>query len=149
MSERACSALRAALTAGERLDRLMAGHLESCAECRQEATRLERLLVLLRAEASVEPPPGIDAAVRDRIASRGVAARGPIRPFLATGLAAAALLALVSGVAAALAQFGAAEHGPGLAVTLFGTYLAISAAATLPLLHLRTRRISALREVRR
>jgi hypothetical protein len=60
---------------------------------------------------------------------------------MAAGLAVAALVALIATLSTALAQAGAAEMGPALAVAAVWTYLALCFAATLPLLlHARPRR---------
>ena len=134
MTDRDCADVRAGLAAGERLGGRLTRHLESCADCHEEAERLGRVLQLLQADASIDPPATLDQRVRAWIGSTRPTPRPVIRPFLAAGLGAASFIALIAGTAGLMAQAGAAEYGPTLAVLLGGVYLAISSAATLPLL---------------
>lgn len=102
---------------------------------------IERIRRALAASAAVEPAASTDARVRLALAGAPAPPRYALRPGLAAGLALAALFSLVVGLATGLAQAGAAETGPLLAAVAVWIYLALSAAATLPLLlHPRTRR---------
>ena len=94
----------------------------------------DRLIRALAASAEVEPHPALDRRVRALLSGRGSAARPILRPFTALGLSAASLLALVVALALVLAGAGAAEQGPSLALLLTVAYLAVSSAATVPLL---------------
>jgi hypothetical protein len=94
---------------------------------------IERAFELLAAGAAIEPPPGVDRAVRERIA-RFRPPRAILRPFLATGLATAGFLAMVASLAIILSGAGAAETGPFLALVAGTVYLALGAVASLPVL---------------
>jgi hypothetical protein len=94
---------------------------------------IERAFDILAAGAAIEPPPGVDRAVRRSIA-RFRPPRAILRPFLATGLAAAGFLALVASLAIVLSGAGAAENGPFLALVAGTVYLAFGAVASLPVL---------------
>jgi len=93
-----------------------------------------RIRAALAASAEIEPPSRTDAVVRRLLTELPLPSPFALRPGLAAGLAVAALFALVVGVAGAMAQAGAADAGPLLAVVAVGIYLALSAAATLPIL---------------
>jgi len=147
MPERDCERLRAVLTGGETPTGEAAAHLERCAGCRGEAARLERLLDALGGGATLEPPAMLDRAVREALGRHEAPRRLLIRPFTAIGLAAAAFIALVVALGGTLAEAGAAEYGPAIAALAATAYLAISAAATIPLLLLRTRPSPVFREV--
>ena len=90
------------------------------------------ILDCLRGDIDHEPPQWLDAQLRDMIG--GQAQRTFFRPFVAFGLASAAFLAMLTGLAIALANTPMAESGLGIAVSIGFAYLAISAAAALPLL---------------
>lgn len=140
MSETICTRVRTELALAEsRPSELARGHLEACPSCRVEAARLERLIAALSREAEVEPSAELDRRLRRLIRKAGpMPVRPLIRPLLATGLAVASFLALVGGLAAGLAAAGATEAGLQLAILAVSAYLAVSSAATLPILLYRT-----------
>ena len=95
----------------------------------------DRIRRLLASDAKIEPSPDLDARVRGMLRERPAPAPSPLlHPAPAIGLALGAFLAMVASIASPLAEAGAAEYGPLIAVALGTVYLALSAAATLPLL---------------
>lgn len=134
MSEAICTRVRAELALdGARRSGLARGHLESCEPCRAEAVRLERLIAALARDAEVEPSSELDQRLRRLIREAGPV-RPLLRPLLATGLAVASFVALVGGLAVGLTAAGAPDSGLQLAILAVSAYLAVSSAATLPLL---------------
>ena len=107
----------------------------------------KRLFSALAAIAEVDPPSWLDERVRARILRPE--GRRLSRPALAAGLALGALAALFFGVTIALAAAGAAEQAVSLAVLLLVGYMAVSVAATAPLLLTCGRRMTAAIEVTR
>jgi len=91
--------------------------------------QIRAIVERLRGDIDHEPPQWLDAQLREMIGGRTV-----FRPFVAFGLASAAFLAMLTGLAIALADTPMAESGFGIAVSIGFAYLAISAAAALPLL---------------
>lgn len=79
-----------------------------------------------------EPPPWLDTQIREMVLDGGNASM--FRPIIAFGLTTAAFLAVLVGLASVLADTAIAEWGPGIAAAIGFGYLAISAAAALPLL---------------
>jgi len=148
MVEHDCRSVVERWVVGDPADReQLAAHLERCAGCRDEVRELTRLLGWLAEDAAIEPSPVVDARIRRRL-SLGLAAAQPFRrPLLAAGLALAAFLAVVAALADALARAGATELGPTLAVALGSAYLALSAAAVVPLLLMSKRPLPNGREV--
>ena len=108
-------------------------HLQHCESCRIEADRLQTVFSNLAGSRSISPSPLLDRTVRALIAGDGGAGVPFPRPLVAAGLGAAACLALVAALSVGLAGAGAAENGPLLAVLAVSAWLAVSAAATLPL----------------
>ena len=142
MSDARCEQARRRLMEGDAPEADLARHLEDCADCASEASRLESLFVLLRADASAEPAAALDTWVRAMLAGPSEPARWFVRPVASTGLATAAFLCLLVTVAVWLAEAGAAEGGLLLAFVIGAVYLTISTAVTLPLLlHRRLRPI--------
>ena len=94
--------------------------------------RTDAVIQCLRHDAIHEPPAWLDAHLRSQFSELEQASR--IRPFIASGLASAAFLAVLAGLASTWADTGFAEWGPVIAVMIGIGYLAISAAAALPLL---------------
>ena len=134
MSDATCTRVRAELALAEPCrSELARAHVASCATCRGEAVRLERLIVALSRDAEVEPSIELDLRLRRLIREAGPV-RPLLRPLLATGLAVASFLALVGGLAVGLAAAGATDSGLQLAILAVSFYLAVSSAATLPLL---------------
>ena len=140
---RACEKIEAALALGVALeDPDLQDHLQDCSRCRNEALALARLKRGLADAMEVRPPGELDRIVREALAERPLVTGVLLRPGMATGLAVAALFALVVTVSTVLAQAGAAELGPALGVAAVSVYLAICMAVTLPLLLLaRPRRV--------
>jgi len=110
----------------------LAGHLATCARCRAAADEVRRLGALLAVDAALDPPPGLDARVRTALTAGAHVL--PLRPWLAGGLAVASFTALVTTLALVLSSTPIAENGPIVAVGLGLAYLALCAAAVLPLL---------------
>jgi len=132
MNEQKCSDVRKFLALGE-TDRI-AGHLERCASCRREAEKVETLLSSLAEGASVKPPAELDSTVRAMI-DEMPAARGPFpSPITAAGLAMAALLAMICGVASAIVEQTAADTAPAWVVLGALAYLVVCTVATVPVL---------------
>jgi len=134
MTDPTCDRARRELALGD--DAVSAetrGHLSDCAPCRAEGRSLDVVRLRLRATAEIEPSERLDRSIRNLLGDT-VDARPFPRPLVAGGLAAAGLLALVTGLAGVLAQNGAAERGVPLALGLVAVYLAVSSAAALPLL---------------
>jgi len=91
------------------------------------------VLANLAESRSISPSTQLDRTVRALLAGDTGAGAPCSRPLVAAGLGAAACLALVSALSVGLAGAGAAEDGPLLALIAVSSWLAISAAATLPL----------------
>jgi hypothetical protein len=91
----------------------------------------DAIIDLLKRDDLHEPPPWLDAQLREMILEDANASL--IRPFVAFGLTSAAFFAVLVGIASVLADTAIAEWGPGIAVGIGLGYLAISAAAALPL----------------
>ncbi|HXV75926.1 MAG TPA: hypothetical protein VD788_06350 [Candidatus Polarisedimenticolaceae bacterium] len=118
-------------------------HLRDCRSCREFAGRIEALSRELARTREIQPPPSLDRRLRSMLAEHRRVARALLRPAIAAGIGVAALLAFTLWVAASLAQAGAGESGPLIAVVLAWAYLALSAAATMPVLLLAGRRTPA------
>jgi hypothetical protein len=132
---RACAEIEAALALGLAIeDPDLQDHLRDCGRCRDEALALARLRHGLADAMEVQPPGELDRIVRQALAERPLVTGVLLRPGMATGLAVAALFALVVAVSTVLAQAGAAEMGPALGVAAVSIYLAICMAVSLPLL---------------
>jgi hypothetical protein len=99
-------------------------------------------LELLVESAVIEPGAELDRRIREILLGPHGAGRWQLRPGLAAGLAAAALLALIWSAADAFASAGAAELGVGLAVFVVGIYFAVSVAASVPIFLLARQRSS-------
>ena len=94
----------------------------------------ERVIELLAEESAIDPPGSLDARMH-ALFDRAVPTVPPFRrSAVAVGLATAAFLAIVAAVGGILAQAGAAEYGPWLGFAAGSVYLALSAAAVMPLL---------------
>jgi hypothetical protein len=132
---RACERIQASLALGEAVDdpRLQE-HLQDCLSCRETALALAQVKQGLAVTMEIEPPAELDWLVREALSERPLVTGFLLRPGMATGLAVAALFALLVTVSTVLAQAGAAEMGPALAVAAVWAYLALCFAATLPLL---------------
>jgi len=134
MIDATCTRVRAELALdGARRSDLAREHLSSCESCRGESVRLDALIALLARDAELEPSPGLDLRLRQLIRETGPV-RPLLRPLLATGLAVASFVALVGGLAVGLTAAGAPDSGLQLAILAVSAYLALSSAATLPLL---------------
>ncbi len=97
----------------------------------------------LRRNAVLDPPAWLDRKILRQIRSRPV-----LRPFLATGIALAGLLALVTGLTALYAESGLTMP-PIMAAALTSLiYLAICSVAVLPVLLFPTRPGPALQHVK-
>jgi len=106
----------------------------------------EAVLANLAESRSISPSAQLDRTVRALLAG-GDSAGAPFpRPLVAAGLGTAACLALVAALSVGLAGAGAAENAPLLAVLAVSAWLAVSAAATLPLV-LFQRRMNAARSL--
>ena len=109
-------------------------HLRQCESCRLEAARVGPLVQALADSAELAPPAALDARVRRRLAQ----ARPPARPFLSpvtvSGLAVASYASVVLGVGIWLASSGLAESAPAVTAAIAAGYLAVCAAASMPLL---------------
>jgi len=126
MPDPGCGEIRRRLALGEGED--LSGHLDRCEGCRREAAVMNEMAAFLREDAVRTPPARVDEAVRSRL-------RRESAPGIAAGAAAcAAMLALVSSLAIVLAERGLAERGVVVAVVVAAAYLALSAAAALPIL---------------
>jgi len=141
MSERDCEETRRRLALGEReTDVGLREHVASCAPCREEAAQLAGLLSRLAEDVEIEPGQDVDRRVREWILDAPARPRWALNPTIATGLAAGSLLALLSAAAGALVQGGPEGLGLAPAVLAVTAYLALSSAATLPLLLFRRAR---------
>jgi len=135
LATRACKQIQASLALGEAIeDRRLQDHLQDCPTCRDAALAFAQLKRHLAVGIEIEPPAELDRIVREALADQPLVTGFLLRPGMATGLAVAALFALVATVSTALAQAGAAEMGPALGVAAVWIYLALCFAATLPLL---------------
>ena len=132
-----CEEARERMMLGE--DAGLAAHLESCESCRQEAGSLRSLIEGLAASREVAPAAALDAAMR--VAIRGPAGSwSPLRhPYAAVALAVGALVVLVSGLTAWLVETPLAERAIAVVLPAAFGYLALSSAATLPILLWRRR----------
>ncbi len=131
----ACKRTQTSLALGEAIeDRRLQDHLQDCPSCRETALTLAQVKQGLAVEMEIEPPAELDRIVREALSERPLVTGFLLRPGMATGLAVAALFALLVTVSTVLAQAGAAEMGPALAVAAVWGYLALCFAATLPLL---------------
>lgn len=138
MREPGCAEVIRRLALGEPTERDgLASHLSRCADCRRESLALQPLLQELAADAQLDPPAELDARIRRLLLDAPPLPLLFGRPVVAAALAIAAFLAVVGSVAEILAQAGAAEQGLWIALTLGSVYLALSAAAVLPLLFVR------------
>lgn len=134
-----------ALGRGERAE----GHLRRCEGCRVEAARLGRLARALAESAELAPPAALDARIRRKLASPQPDVRPSLSPLTVSGLAIAAFASVVFGVGIGLASSGLAESAPAVTAAIAAAYLAVCAAASLPLLIRRGRpRPVELQEVR-
>jgi hypothetical protein len=134
-STRPCDQVQLLLALGEPIvDPTLREHFADCAPCAAAAREFGQLSSGLAAVAEIEPPARLDRLVREHLSDAPLPGWLGLRPGLATGLAAAAFLALVAAAAVFFAQAGAAEMGPVLAVVGASIYMALSFAATLPLL---------------
>jgi predicted anti-sigma-YlaC factor YlaD len=132
---RACEEVGAALALGVAIeDPDLQDHLRDCSRCRDEALALARVKRGLADAMEMRPPGELDRIVRQALAERPLVTGVLLRPGMATGLAVAALFALIVTVSTVLAQAGAAEMGPALGVAAVSIYLAICMAVSLPLL---------------
>jgi len=126
-----------------------ARHLRECENCRRESAQLARLVRVLADSAELAPPAALDARVRRRIAQAPLPARPLLSPVTVTALATAAYASLAVGVGIWLASGGLAGSAPAVTAAIAAAYLAICAAASVPLLIRRTRlRPVELQEVR-
>jgi len=106
---------------------------------------------LARLAGTAELPPGddLDRRVRGMILARPPRPAWALRPGLATGIALAALLALVSATLGAYLGGDGSGLGMPAAILALTAYLGVSCAATLPLLLLGRNRTAPIRaEVR-
>jgi hypothetical protein len=126
MPDDPCNDVRTRLVLGE--TDAVSGHLASCPACRREAEILHLLVAALREDAVVTPPERLDRTIRSRL--EGTAAPG----LRAIGVACGGLLALICGTGILLAERGLAERGVLAAASVAAVYLAVSAAAALPIL---------------
>jgi len=134
-STQPCDEVLLLLASGEPIsDPTLRDHFAACAACATAARELGQLSSGLAAAAEVEPPAHLDRLVREHLRDAPLPGLLGLRPGLATGLAAAAFIALVAAAAVFFAQAGAAEMGPVLAVVGASIYMTFSFAATLPLL---------------
>ncbi len=143
-----CEQVRVRTATGDRMrDREVADHLVACESCREDVRRLGELFGMISATAEAMPSNGVDRWIRARLSDRAApAAPAVLRPAMALSLAAAGLLAFLATFSTVLAQAGAAEQGPLVAVFVVWIYMAISATAALPiLLNRRLRGIAATR----
>jgi len=132
---RSCDQVQMSLALGEAVeDPRLQEHLQDCPSCRETALALAQVKQGLAVEMEMEPPEALDRIVREALSERPLVTGFLLRPGMATGLAVAALFALLVTVSTVLAQAGAAEMGPALAVAAVWAYLALCFAATLPLL---------------
>lgn len=138
-----CDEVQSLLARGEAVrDPGLQDHLQDCLSCRDAAKAFAQVKHGLASAAEIEPPLELDRLVREALADRPLVTGFLLRPGMAAGLAVAALFALIVTVSTVLAQAGAAEMGPVLAVAAVWIYLALCFAATLPLLlHARLRRV--------
>jgi predicted anti-sigma-YlaC factor YlaD len=142
-----CEEARRELALGhdERAER----HLRECESCRLESARVGELVRALAESAVVAPPATVDDRVRRALAQPSPHARPLPSPITVSGLAVAAYSAIVFGIGIWLASSGLAESAPALTAAIAATYLAVCAAASLPLLIRRGRlRPIELQEVR-
>jgi predicted anti-sigma-YlaC factor YlaD len=132
---RTCEQIQASLALGEAVeDPRLQEHLHDCPSCRETALALAQVKQGLAVTMEIEPPAELDWLVREALSERPLVTGFLLRPGMAAGLAVAALFALIVTVSTLLAQAGAAEMGPALAVAAVWAYLALCFAATLPLL---------------
>ena len=134
MDNNICEEVRGWLSHGEDVrPQHVSRHLAACVDCRREAARVEHLLRLLAEDAEAEPSARLDRTVRAMLLEQ--AAQRPFsRAGMAAGLAVAALLSMLAALSTVLAEAGAAEKGPVVALILVMIYLALSSAAAVPLL---------------
>jgi len=142
MSDLRCEEVRERLALGEPAhEGDLSRHITRCEGCRLEAERIGALLGLLARDAELDPPEHLDALVRTLLATpslvRSPVARPFFRPGIAAGLAGAGFLALLTALAVAWAQAGAAEKAPLMAIVFMLFYVGLSMTATLPLWFLR------------
>ena len=130
-----CDEVQTLLALGEAVqEHRLQVHLQDCLSCRDAAKSLAQVKHGLALATEIEPPLELDRLVREALAERPLVTGLLLRPGMAAGLAVAALFALIVTVSTVLAQAGAAEMGPFLGVAAVWIYLALSFAATLPLL---------------
>lgn len=105
----------------------------------------------MRDTARVDPGVDLDARVRRMILEAPAAVRPLLRPDVAGVLALCALVAIIVGLGAALAETDLGEFGPLAAGLSIAAYLGISSVAVLPILLRYRNRLAvatAMREVR-
>jgi hypothetical protein len=107
----------------------------------RDRTVEERIRRGLRETRDEEPPSLLDRRVRAMLRETSPPVAPYLRPVPATGVALAALMALLWLVASLLADAGVVETAPLIAVAIVWLWLALSTAATLPLLLLARSRI--------
>ncbi len=117
---------------------------------RRESDLMERVHRFLAGEPEAEVPDRLNLAVRAALESvpmpeaqpaiqRFPAARMPLRPLPAFGLATTALVSLMAGLALPLAETRVGGGAPALAYMLILGYLMFSGATALPVLLLKGR----------
>lgn len=96
---------------------------------------LERLVAAVSAvDLDIAPPASVDAAVRARLAVPRPARHQVLRPVPAVVLALAGVVAFCVSLTLVFAEAGRSDIGLPLAAGVTVFYLAVSAAATVPLL---------------
>jgi hypothetical protein len=132
MHEPDCTEVKRRLALGERDG--VGEHLAACAGCRREAARLETVVSLLGCDEPAEIPAGLDREIRRMILEGPVPARPGINPLAAMGLASASLLAVIGGLAAAVAEGGSGAMGPVWVALGSCAYLALCSVLMVPVL---------------
>ena len=109
-------------------------HLIHCASCRSEAEALEPIIRALQAEPLVEVPPGLDRSIHRALAGGKQPALNRLPARIALAFSVTSTLALTAGIAIALASARDARPAIFQGLVIGIIYLAVSSAATLPLI---------------
>lgn len=110
----------------------------------EQNVSLETIVSALKEDAETTVPESLDRQVRRLILERPAPGQPYLAPVAAAGLALAALLALIGGLAAAVAEGGSGSMGPAWVGLGAVGYLAICSTLMVPIL-MRWRPATALR----
>lgn len=133
MSEAECDRVRERLALGEHKG--VEAHLTRCPACRREAEALRGVAAAIAGlDPRVEPPASVDAAIRAVLSGVTARPRPILRPAPAVALAAGGIVSSFVFLSSFFDAIGLGDRGGLFAASAIAVWLAVSAAATVPIL---------------